>query len=146
MIYNHIKKKKEIKMSIIVKNSQLTNDTIGALNTLIELDINAGTAFKLTRIIKELSSIVDDKLKMEKKIFDKWVEKDENEEPVIPKNADGSPVEGAVNITNVEEFTKEMSELMEVENEIPFDAIQFEDLGLTTAKVKDLIKVEFLFS
>lgn len=146
MIYNHIKKKKEIKMSIIVKNSQLTNDTIGALNTLIELDINAGTAFKLTRIIKELSSIVDDKLKMEKKIFDKWVEKDENEEPVIPKNADGSPVEGAVNITNVEEFTKEMSELMDVENEIPFDTIQFDDLGLTTAKVKDLIKVEFLFS
>ena len=112
-------------MSIIVKNSQLTNDTIGALNTLIELDINAGTAFKLTRIIKELSSIVDDKLKMEKKIFDKWVEKDENGEPVIPKNADGTAVEGAVNITNVEEFTKEMSELMEVENEIPFDAIQF---------------------
>jgi hypothetical protein len=133
-------------MSIIVKNSQLTNETIGALNTLIELDINAGTAFKLTRIIKELSSIVDDKLKMEKKIFDKWVEKDETGEPVIPKNTDGSPVEGAVNITNVEEFTKEMSELMDVENEIAFDTIQFDDLGLTTAKVKDLIKVEFLFS
>ena len=133
-------------MSIIVKNSQLTNETIAALNTLIELDINAGTAFKLTRIIKELSSIVDDKLKMEKKIFDKWVEKDETGEPVIPKNPDGTPVEGAVNITNVEEFTKEMSELMDVENEIPFDAIQFDDLGLTTAKVKDLIKVEFLFS
>jgi hypothetical protein len=133
-------------MSIIVKNSQLTNETIAALNTLIELDINAGTAFKLTRIIKELSSIVDDKLKMEKKIFDKWVEKDETGEPVIPKNADGTPVEGAVNITNVEEFTKEMSELMDVENEIPFDTIQFDDLGLTTAKVKDLIKVEFLFS
>jgi hypothetical protein len=133
-------------MSIIVKNSQLTNETIGALNTLIELDINAGTAFKLTRIIKELSSIVDDKLKMEKKIFDKWVEKDESGEPVIPKNPDGSPVEGAVNITNVEEFTKEMSELMDVENVIPFETIQFDDLGLTTAKVKDLIKVEFLFS
>jgi hypothetical protein len=133
-------------MSIIVKNSQLTNETIAALNTLIELDINAGTAFKLTRIIKELSSIVDDKLKMEKKIFDKWVEKDETGEPVIPKNPDGTPVEGAVNITNVEEFTKEMSELMDVENEIPFDTIQFDDLGLTTAKVKDLIKVEFLFS
>jgi hypothetical protein len=27
------------------------------------------------RVIKELSSIVDDKLKMEKKIYDKWVEK-----------------------------------------------------------------------
>jgi hypothetical protein len=133
-------------MSIIVKNSQLTNETIGALNTLIELDINAGTAFKLTRIIKELSSIVDDKLKMEKKIFDKWVEKDETGSPVIPKDETGSPVEGAVNITNVEEFTKEMSDLMEIENEIAFDTINFEELGLVTAKVKDLIKLEFLFN
>ena len=51
-------------MSMIIKNQQLTNDTIGALNTLIELDINATIAFRLTRIIKELSSIVEDKLKM----------------------------------------------------------------------------------
>ena len=28
-------------MDILVKNGQLTNETIGALNTLIELDINA---------------------------------------------------------------------------------------------------------
>jgi hypothetical protein len=130
---------------ILIKNSQLTNETVAALNTLIELDINASTAFKLTRIIKELSSIVDDKLKMEKKIFDKWVEKDENGEPVVPKNEDGTPVEGAVNITNMEEFTKEMEQLMSVENEIPFDTISFEDLGLATAKVKDLIKLDFLF-
>jgi hypothetical protein len=132
-------------MSIVIKNSQLTNETVAALNTLIELDINASTAFKLTRIIKELSSIVDDKLKMEKKIFDKWVERDENGEPVTPKNEDGTPVEGAVNITDIETFTKEMEELMNVENEIPFDTIAFEDLGLTTAKVKDLIKLDFLF-
>lgn len=132
-------------MSIVIKNSQLTNETVAALNTLIELDINASTAFKLTRIIKELSSIVDDKLKMEKKIFDKWVERDENGEPVTPKNEDGTPVEGAVNITDIETFTKEMEELMSVENEIPFENIAFEDLGLTTAKVKDLIKLDFLF-
>jgi DNA-directed RNA polymerase specialized sigma subunit len=133
-------------MSIIIKNSQLTNDTISALNTLIELDINATIAFRLTRIIKELSSIVDDKLKMEKKILDKWVEKDAEGNPIIPNDNDGNPIEGSVNITNVEEFTKEMSELMEIENEIPFDKINFDDLNLTTAKVKDLIKLEFLFN
>ena len=65
-------------MSIKIKNSQLNPDTIQALNTLIELDINAGSAFRLTRIIKEISSIVDDKLKMEKRILEKWTEKDEN--------------------------------------------------------------------
>lgn len=133
-------------MSMIIKNSQLTNDTISALNTLIELDIKAGVAFRLTRIIKELSSIVEDKLKMEKKILEKWVERDEEGNPVIPKGQDGEPIEGTVSITNVEEFTKEMSELMEIETELPFDKIEFDDLGLTTAKVKDLIKLEFLFN
>jgi hypothetical protein len=133
-------------MSMIIKNSQLTNETISALNTLIELDIKAGAAFKLTRIIKELSSIVEDKLKMEKKILEKWVERDEEENPIIPKGQDGEPIEGTVSITNVEEFTKEMSELMEIETELPFDKIEFDDLGLTTAKVKDLIKLEFLFN
>ena len=131
---------------IIIKNSQLTTDTISALNTLIDLDINAKVAFKLTRIIKELSSIVEDKVKMEKKILDKWVEKDENGEIVIPRNEDGSPIEGSVNIVNVESFSKEMKELMDIENEIPFDTIEFDELGLETAKVKDLIKLDFLFN
>jgi hypothetical protein len=131
---------------MIIKNAQLNNDTIAALNSLIELDIKAGVAFKLTRVIKELSSIVEDKLKMEKKILDKWVEKDEEGKPVIPKGQDGQPIEGTVSITNVEEFTKEMSELMDIETDLPFDKIEFEDLGLTTAKVKDLIKLEFLFN
>ncbi len=133
-------------MSMIIKNQQLTNDTIGALNTLIELDINATIAFRLTRIIKELSSIVEDKLKMEKRILDKWVEKDDQGNPVVPTGQDGNPIEGTVNITNVDEFTKEMTQLMEIETEIPFQKIDFEDLGLTTAKVKDLIKLEFLFN
>ena len=132
-------------MSIIVKNSQLNNETIQALNTLIDLDINANVAFRLTRIIKELSSIVDDKLKMEKRILDKYVEKDEAGVPVKPVDADGNVVEGSVNIKDVDAFTPEMRSLMDVENDIPYDRIKFEDLNLTTAKVKDLMKLEFLF-
>lgn len=133
-------------MSIIIKNSQINNDTIQALNNLIELDINASVAFRLMRIIKELSSIVDDKLKMEKKILEKWVQRDEMGNPVAAKDDDGNLVEGAVSIMNVEEFTNEMAQLMDVENEIPYDRINFEDLNLQTAKVKDLIKLEFLFN
>jgi hypothetical protein len=133
-------------MSIIVKNSQLNNEAVAALNTLIELDINASVAFRLTRVIKEISSIVEDKLKMEKRILDKWVEKDEsgNVKPVLDES--GSVIEGAVNILNPESFTQEMQSLMDLENEIPFDKIDFEDLNLQTAKVKDLIKLEFLFN
>ena len=39
-----------------------------------------------------------------------------------------------------------MTELLEVENEIPYDKLNFDDLNLETAKSKDLIKIEFLFN
>ena len=133
-------------MGIVIKNSQLNNETIDALNNLIELDINASAAFKLTRIIKQLSSIVEDKLAMEKRILDKWVEKDENGEIIRPTDQNGNVIEDSVNIKNPDEFTKEMNELMLVENTLDFDKLDFEDLKLETAKVKDLIKLEFLFN
>lgn len=132
-------------MSFIVKNSELTNDTISAINNLIDTDIDAKCAFRLTRIIKELSSILDDKSKLEKKIVDKYTQKDENGNPLPVKNENGEVVEGAVNIINTNDFQNEINGLMDIENEIPYDKIDFEDLKLETAKVKDLIKLEFLF-
>ena len=132
-------------MSIVIKNSQLNDETIGALNYLIEMDINAGSAFRLTRIIKELSSIVEDKVKMEKRILDKWTEKDEAGNVIQAKDEAGNFIEGAVNIKDANAFTEEMSILMDTENEISYDKLKFDDLNLKTAKVKDLIKIEFLF-
>ena len=132
-------------MSIILKNSQLNDDTISALNMLIDLDINAKAAFRLMRIIKELSSILDDKIKMEKRILDKWTTKDENGNPTLALDESGNKIEGAVNISDSEAFSKEMSALLEIENEIPYERIKFEELNLQTAKVKDLIKLDFLF-
>ena len=35
---------------------------------------------------------------------------------------------------------------MEIENEVSFETLPFEKLGLKTAKVKDIMKIEFLFS
>lgn len=130
---------------MIIKNSDLNNESIEALNTLIEQDINAIIAFRLTRVIKELSSILEDKLKMEKKIFDRWVEKDVNGVPVVPLDKEGQPIEGSVSITDVDAFTKEMSDLMAIENNVAFEKIQFEDLGLVTAKIKDIMRLDFLF-
>ncbi len=132
-------------MSITLKNSQLNDDTITALNMLIDLDINAQAAFRLMRIIKELSSILDDKIKMEKRILEKWTAKDEAGNPTTAKDEAGNVIEGAVNISDSDAFSKEMNALLEIENEIPFEKIKFEDLNLQTAKVKDLIKLEFLF-
>jgi hypothetical protein len=131
---------------IIVKNSQLNTEAVNALNFLIELDIKASTAFRLSRIIKEISSIVEDKLKMEKRILDKWVEKDEDGNPKPALDNNGQVIEGAVNLKDPESFTQEMKSLMDIENEIPFERINFEDLELNTAKVKDLMQLDFLFN
>ena len=133
-------------MGFTVKNSQLNNETLGVLNQLIELDINASAAFRLTRIIKYLSSIVEDKLKSEKKIYDKWIQRDEEGNPVIPMDEEGNPIQGSVSISDMTAFTKEMTEFLEIESDVPFEKLNLEDLNLQTAKIKDLIKVEFLFN
>lgn len=132
-------------MSIKVKNSQLNTDAVESINSLIDMDINASAAFRLTRIIKEISSIVDDKVKMEQKILEKWVERDESNQPVLAKDESGNKIPGSVSLKDPQEFSKEMKALMETENEIPFEKIKFEDLNLKTAKVKDLMKLDFLF-
>jgi hypothetical protein len=129
-----------------VRNSQLNNDTIQALNTLIELDINAVSAFKLTRIIKDISEIVELKLKMEKKILDKYSEKDSNGEFIRPLDENGNVIPDAVNIIDVPSFTSEMDELMNMTHNLSHEKLNFEDLNLQTAKVKDLMKLEFLFN
>ena len=58
---------------------------------------------------------------------------------------DALTLQKAVNISDSVAFSKEMETLLEIENEIPYEKIKFEDLNLQTAKVKDLIKLEFLF-
>lgn len=133
-------------MSIIIKNSQLGPETMESLDKLTDLDINAAIAFKLTRIIKEISSIVEDKVKMERRILDKYSEKDEQGNIINAKDEQGNPIQGAVNITDMDNFSSEMKDLMEIESEIGYERINFEDLNLKTAKVKDLMKLEFLFN
>lgn len=128
-----------------IKNSQLNNEAVQAINALIDMDINAKVAFKLMRIIKEISSIIEDKLKLEKKIFDKYIETDLNGNPVPVLDDDGNTVEGAVKISDMVSFESEMSELMNIENEIDFDEIDFDEMSLKTVKIKDLIKIDFLF-
>lgn len=130
---------------IIVKNSQLNTETVSALNKLVEMDINAKLAFRLMRIIKEISSLVEDKLKLEKKIFDKWVEKDSDGNPVQAIDDEGNPIPNAVKIKDIDAFNQEMYDLMSIENEVGYEQVDFDDLKLETAKIKDLMKIEFLF-
>ena len=132
-------------MSFKIKNSQLSNESLEAINNLLDQDIDASAAFKLTRIIKFISPIVEDKLSLEKKIYNKWIQIDENGNPISAKDENGDEIPDTVLLKDVDKFSKEMSDLYEIENEIPFDKISFDNLGLKTAKIKDLIKIDYLF-
>lgn len=131
---------------ILIKNSQLDAQTIEALNILVESNIPAKVAFQLMRIVKEVSSLVEDKAKLEKKIIDKYVAKDSEGNAVPAVDENGKNLPNAVKITDLGKFTEEIQELNSIETEIPFEKINFEDLNLETARVKDLIKLEFLFN
>lgn len=131
---------------ITIKNAQLNNDTLSSLNNLMETDIKASAAFKLMRIIREISNLVEDKVKTEQKILEKYTEKDENGNAIQVHNEDGKPVEGAVRITDVNKFQDEMNSLLESESHIQQEKISFEELGLETFKVKDLLKIDFIFN
>ena len=130
---------------IVIKNSQLNNDDVTALNNLIEMNIKSSVAFKLMRVIKELSSLIEDKIKAEKRILETYMEKDSSGNPVPVYNDDGSTIDGAVKIKDMDKFQKEMEELLSVETSINAEKIKFEDLGLETVKVKDLLKIDFIF-
>lgn len=131
---------------IKIKNAQLNNDAIASLNSLMEMDIKASAAFKLMRIIKEISSLVEDKLKMEQKILQKYVELgyDGNPSPVYDEN--NKLVEGAVKIKDMKSFQEEMESLLSSDSTLNVEPINFEDLGLETIKLKDLIKIDFIFA
>jgi hypothetical protein len=131
---------------ILVKNSQLDKQTVEALNVLLELNLPAKIAFQLMRIVKEVSSLVDDKIKLEKKILDRYMERDEYGNPVQAIDEQGNVIPNAAKINNIERFNSELEDLNSVETELPFEKINFEDLELQTVRVKDLIRLEFLFN
>ncbi len=130
---------------IKVRNSQLDTDTLEVINKIIEQKIKASAAFKLARIIKDLSSIVEEKMRQEKRILEKWAERDTENNILSPKDQDGNAIPNSVKIVDMYAFNQEMKDLMDVESDINHNKLVFEELGLELASTKDILKVDFLF-
>ena len=130
---------------ILVKNYQLNTETVNVLNTLIDMDIKGKAAFRLMRIIKEISSLLEDRLKSEKKIYDKYVVLGEDGKPQPALDDNGEVIKNGIKVTDTSGFNAEMGDMMNVENVIQQEKINFDDLGLEYAKIKDLIKIDFIF-
>jgi hypothetical protein len=127
------------------KNNQITNETIKTLNFLMEQEISAVAAFRIVRILKELSPIIESKTKAEEMIYKKWVIFDENGIPVPVKDENNEIVPNFVSLKDYNKFSNEMNDLMVYENEINLPKIRFEDLGLDKIKPADILNIEFIF-
>lgn len=133
---------------IKVKNSRLDNETIETLNEIVEQDIKALAAFKLTKIINELNAIVKNRIDSEIKLVQKYAVKDESGNVVQPKDENGNSMANQFEVEEgkVEEFNKEMNDLLNYENELSHDPISISELGLESISVKKMMKIDFLFS
>ncbi len=131
---------------IKIKNSQLNQETIHLINGLLDKELPASTSFRLMKIVRDLTPIIDDKSKIETKILEKWVERDEDGNVIKPLDKDGNPIPDSFKVKDVSAFNKEMFEFMEIVHELNYEKIEFESLGLDRIKPIDLLKIEFLFN
>lgn len=129
-----------------IKNKNLNSEVINVINDLLEQQMNASGAFKLVRVLKALEPLIEAKMGAEKRIYDKWVRKDEDGNFSTPVDEEGNPIPGAVEIINMEEFDQELNELNGIENDIPYDQMEFSELGLETIRPKDILTLDFLFT
>lgn len=128
------------------KNYQLSKDTIKTIENLLNMEINSLSAFKLARVIKHLSSIIDDKNKAEEIIYRKYIIFDESGNPVLVEDENGNVIPNMVSVKDSKEYIKEMNELMEYENIIDLAKLKIEELGTEfNIKPKDMLSIEFIF-
>jgi len=132
---------------IKIENKRLDNETITILNELIDLDISAVSAFKLAKIIKELDNIVSIKNEREVALIKKFAKTNDDGSIIDGKDSDGNTVPNTFEILDgkIEDFNKEMGELLDYENELSFDKLNIEELNLEKFSTKKAMKIDFLF-
>jgi hypothetical protein len=130
---------------MVIRNSNINNRTILALNHLIEMELPAREAFKLMLISNEISTLVKIKMKAEKKIFEKYSIKDEYGNYMSAKDDQGNIIENSTKVNDIDGFNKEMEDLNSIENENSLSLIKFDDLKLDKIRPIDLMPLEFIF-
>lgn len=124
-----------------IKNRQLNKETIAFINTLLDKEINAVAAFKLMKVAKTLDEIAKNKQQSEVNLIKKFAEKDETGNI---KRSESNPENIDIKEENIENFNKELNDLNNYENEVDFEPLTIEELGLEKCSANDLMKIEFL--
>ena len=112
---------------------------------LLNLSEEQHAAEAISRVLKYLSNILKEKITKERSIYEKWILRDEDGNPVPLEDENGEPIKDSIKISDMRSFENDINEFMNLNNEIPFEKIDINELNLQSVKIKDIIKIEFLF-
>lgn len=108
-------------MTINISNNELTA-LFSVLNKCSDVEIsNVKASYRLSKIIGALESSIKDSESFREKLLKKHSKKDEDGNPVVPKDEKGVERPGMISIENPEEFQKELNAFFEekIDVELP---------------------------
>ena len=112
-------------------------ESIEALKVLSSLPVKAKTSFRISRLVKQLDAHLETFQESRKSVIDRFQKEDEDEEGnkinVIPKE-------------NIEEYSKEITDLISEEVEIDVPVISLDDLGEIEIEAKHLSVLDWLIT
>lgn len=121
-----------------IKNKTILN-SVDSLKELLNYDIPVKTSFKLIKNTKKIDSVLDLYNEANNKLIEKYGDRKESGE------LDVSP-EGNIKISQdkINDYMKEKSDLLEIENDIDIEVIKSDELLLDKVKPSILLALDYM--
>lgn len=121
-----------------IKNKTILN-SVDSLKELLNYDIPVKTSFKLIKNTKKIDSVLDLYNEANNKLIEKYGDRKESGE------LDVSP-EGSIKISQdkINDYMKEKSDLLEIENDIDIEVIKSDELLLDKIKPSILLALDYM--
>jgi hypothetical protein len=129
-----------------LKYKNINDDTNKSLNEILALDLPIKEGIKIAKISKHINTHIEIKTSFEKKILEKYAQKDENGVIKAVKDEAGNIVPNQIYISDPDGYNKELKELESQEFEIPGDMIHIDVLGLDKIKPTILLNLDWLIN
>lgn len=123
-----------------ITNRQML-EAVDGLNELSELALPVKTAFKLSKITRNLHGILEAYNATLKQLQEKHAERDENGQQVVYQDGEITRIQ----LKDVKVFNQEYEELMDQESVIEITPLSIDELGDIELKSSTLFKTSWLF-
>lgn len=122
-----------------IKNSVIIN-SVNPLKEIMDYpDVPIKVSFKLIKNAKKIDAILESYNEANRKLLNKYVEKDENGE--MKRDKDGNV---QISTSCVNDYIRERNELLEVENDIDLEIIDAEELSIERIKPAILLALDYM--